>query len=267
MERQQSIVENGALNSRDFIISLGITREGSEEFKIKALYGAVKFCRVAKRSCFSDALKNLRSKNIEITRSRLHEEEENFFGIESEEKINSFEEEQREIFSRVVDFIGMDDDKVCDLRKILYSKWGMDKEGVNLFGGSKRVNLSLLEDRKKRKIWEQSNKKAVLEDRREDKIRKQFNKIISTEYIGREVINRRIRRDDLVKAYIALQQKYETGSYGDIDFGSFEPVLHLMCDLERWSRRPFGLGWRKKRIDYISKVAETGEWREQNSVK
>ncbi len=263
MERRQGVLENGALNSRDFIISLGITREGSEEFKLKALYGAVKFCRAAKRSCFLDALKNLRSKNIEITGFRLHEEEEKIFGIKSEEKINSLEEgRQREIFSRVVDFIGMDDDKVRDLRKALYSKYGMDNEGVNIYGGVKRFNLSLLEGRRKRKVWEKLNKANVLEDRKEDRILKQFKRITSVEYIERNV-TRKIEKELVARACTGLRQKYETGMDKSDGLDSAFTIIGLRIRLESWAKGPFGR-WREDRVRHVIEVAEG--W-EQNSVK
>jgi hypothetical protein len=115
-------------------------------------------------------------------------------------------------------------------------------EGVNLFGGPYRINLFGLE------TWQQFNN--VVERNRKS--------IYGDDQMPREAV---------IWACVTLQQGFEKKTDGPsgCNFYFAATVSRLEVKLESWSKGLFG--WRKGRIDYISKVAKTGEWREENGVK
>lgn len=126
-------------------------------------------------------------------------------------------------------------------RQIAFKKVPEVNQDVDIFCGLGRINLFGLE------TWQKFNKVVA---KTEESI-----------YKGNGV---KISDYAVTKACVVLGQIYRTGKD---DFSGLEylsEVCSLMVKLESWAKKPFGLGWRQGRIDYISRVAEG--W-EQNSVK
>jgi hypothetical protein len=241
MERQQNTEVAGSyFSQRDLFRQLGLCRSSSEK-RLDIFHFMVGFCESAQRSSSKE------SNNIGVSIDTNQVEKFNLIVQNQIDSIPKTDIISRDILTRVSKYVGVDGCKMANLLTKDERSF-MDEDGVDIFSGWG----SLIQLKKRKRVSKQF-----------DNIVKRIpGSIYKKNYIE-------ISREAVVGACVALQQEYEkiiNGPNG-CDFSFAGVASSLEVKLERWAKRPFGLGWRKGRIDYISKVARTGEWREENSVK
>ena len=270
MERIQVVGIKRDFTPRDFLSHVAVGSY-SPSYQLKAVRDGLEFCNLARIESIKDVSHSMLERgDFRMTKSGIDEEAGRFFCSRMWTKFfsfNHFDEEKKKeilgekfveeddnisldrkfsryvgIFSQVVDEVGSDYSRWRDFETILKGNKGLDKEGVNLFSDSRRMNLVGLGTKKSTK--------------------KQFAGMVGEVYRNREA-----DRKTVLTACADLQWKYEKrpSDFFDICEGGMD-VCYLTGLFERWAK-PFGLVWRRERINYISRVVRAGEWREENGVK